>query len=233
MPEPFPYNNRDPWSVIDPMPARTPPRFDSRWINGLCELGPRPLVTTGWLRLWLTHHFGDASLIEGQEPSLQKSLWTRDTKTTNIAIESVTRWVPELTEHRPGIIIKRNGWKRVRQGIADRLMFTWPIDGQQSFTNFWQGSHTLFCITPGGDGAECELLAAEVYRELNQFGPIVREILNLVRFEVTEVGELLLLEQARENFVVPVTVSYAYQEGWRLLQEAPKIRRIDLATFYP
>lgn len=214
---------------MDPIPA-TNPRFDRRWVRDLCELGPRPLITTGWLRLWMTHHFQKGNF-ESTAPSIQKAFWSSDRARTGIAIESVTKWIPELTEHRPGVIIKRNAWKRVRLGIADKLMFHWPIDGQDSYTNFWQGSHTLFCIS--GEGAEAEILAAEVYRELNQFSDVIRRTLNLVRFEVMEVGELMLLEQARENFVVPVTVGYAYQENWRVLQEAPRIRRIDLRDLMP
>lgn len=239
MPEPFPREDAEPFSTIDPQPVDkdgtevTPPRFNQRWFaSSLCELGPRPLVTTGLLRLWMTHHFANKDLLEGKNPNLLKSLWTADTK-TGIAIESVTKWKPELTEKRPGIMIKRHAWKRIRIGIGDRHMFTWPIDGQESFTNLWQGSHTLFCITGGGDGAETEILAAEVFRELNQFSEVFRQTLNLVRFEVAEVGELMMLEQARENFVVPVTVAYVYQEGWRVLREAPKIRRIDMALFQP
>jgi hypothetical protein len=237
MPQPFPQNKLDPFSSIDPMPERTPPRFDTRWLSNLCHLGPRPLLTTGWLRLWLTHHFAAASLLESQEASVQKDLWTPNINTTGIAIESVTKWEPKLTEKRPAIMIKRNTWRRLRVGIGDRMMFTWPIDGQDTWANFWQGSHTLFCMTPGGitDGAEAELLAAEVYRELNQVGVIVRRILNLAKFEVVEVGELMILDMghARENFVVPITVAYAYQEAWRTLQETQKMRFINWALMQP
>jgi len=208
------------------------PRFDAVWIKGMCELGPRPLVATGWLRLWLTSHFANKDFLEDQDPDgpLQRMLWKSDS-TTGIVIESVTKWTPEMTESRPGVIIKRNGWRRLRLGINDKLMDMGVTDGLERFENWWQGSHTLFCIT--NDGAETEKLAAEVFRELNQFGPLVRALLDLKRFEVTEVGELAILEEGRENFVVPITVAYGYSEGWVLRQEAPIVKRIDIALLQP
>jgi hypothetical protein len=185
---------------------------------------------TGWLRIWMTGHFLTASNIEDQSQALQNSLWT-PTNTTGIVIESSTRWAPELTEVRPSVIIKRNGWKRLRLGIGDKMMGTVQPSGQDVFANAWQGSHTLFCITD--KGAETELLAAEVYRELNQFSSVFRDALALLRFEVSEVGELMLLEKARQSFVVPIVVAYAFVETWQLNQQAPIIKGIDLAMMHP
>jgi hypothetical protein len=205
------------------------PRFDSTRVNSLCELGPRPLVMQGWLRLWLTGHFQKANL-EDQDQTIQKMLWRPDA-TTGIMIESNTRWVPELTELRPAVILKRGAWRRIRLGIADRMLGYFQIDGQEVYANLWQGSHTLFCIA--SKGGEVEKLAAEVYRELNEFGPAFREVLNLMRFEVTEVGEIMILEEARQNFVVPVVVAYAFTEQWHLNREVPVMRRIDMTQFQP
>jgi len=215
-----------------PLPAVIP-RIDAQWFRGICELGPRPLVVTGWLKVWLQGHFYTLSQIEDQESTaLRKALWKPECDTTGIAIESVTKWTPELTEKRPAVIIKRNSWRHVRLGIDDRMFFTLEKDWQNRYTNVWQGSHTLFCIA--GDGAEAEKLAAEVFRELNEFGPIIRIILDLMRFEVMEVGEITKLKQnARENFVVPITVTYAYREEWMVRQEGPKFKRLDLAVFQP
>jgi hypothetical protein len=209
-----------------------PPQLDSTWFLGICEQGARPLVVTGWLRLWLTCHFGNAEFLEDQDPNgpIQRSVW-KPNLDTGIVIESVTKWLPEMTETRPGVIIKRNGWKRMRLGIDDRMMGTNNVDGLTRHENWWQGGHTLFCIS--NDGAETELLAAEVFRELNEFGPVIRAILDLKRFEVTEVGELAILKEGRENFVVPVGVSYAYSQAWVIQPAAPKIKRFDVAMLVP
>ena len=205
------------------------PQFDSVWINSLCELGPRPLVATGWFRLLLAGHFQPGNLEDTSE-TIGKMLWKPD-NTTGIMIESITRWVPELTEKRPAVIIKRNGWRRLRLGIGDKMFGPGDPAGQEFFANAWQGSHTLFCIA--GKGAETEKLAAEVYREMNEFGPAIRATLDLLRFEVTEVGELMLLEEARQNFVVPVVVAYAFVESWQLQDSSPPLTGIDLALMEP
>jgi hypothetical protein len=78
----------------------------------------------------------------------------------------------------------------------------------------YQGSHTVFVI--GGESAEVELLAGEVYREMVGFGPVVRQQFNFLRFVVTEIGEVSLLEEAAEHFVVPVVVSYGAQDTWQI-----------------
>jgi len=209
------------------------PRIDAQWFSGICELGPRPLVVTGWLKVWLQGHFAEQKQIDDQESSaLRKALWRPECDLTGIAIESVTKWTPELTEKRPAIIIKRNAWRHVRFGIDDRMFFTLDKDWQNRYSNVWQGSHTLFCIA--GDGAETEKLAAEVFKELNEFGPRIRIILDLMRFEVMEAGEVMKLKQnARENFVVPVTVAYAYRQDWIIRQEGPLFKRLDLKIFQP
>lgn len=212
------------------------PRLDAQWFRSVCELGPRPLVATGWFKLWMQGHFADRANIEDQtDQALPRNLWHPDFKIAKIAIESVTAWRPELTEHRPSIIIKRNAWKNIRLGIDNRMMPTAP-DGHNYYTNWWQGGHTLYCIS--GDGAETEKLAAEVFRELNEFGPTVRRILDLKRFQVLEVGELYKVKtDARENFAVPISVGYVYEEAWKVVQEAPLFNQlltvIDLATFQP
>jgi hypothetical protein len=205
------------------------PQFDSNWVSLLCTAGPRPLITTGWLRLWLTGHFQLANL-EDQSQAVQHMLWT-PVSTTGIMIESITRWLPEMTEKRPAVIIKRNPWKRIRLGIGDKMLGLTELDGQGVYANAWQGSHTLFCIT--GKGAETELLAAEVYREMNEFGPVFREVLDLLRFEVSEVGDLMILDEARQNFVVPIVVAYAFVEGWRIRREVPVLKTASVTLLTP
>jgi hypothetical protein len=104
-----------------------------------------------------------------------------------------------------------------------------PADqlGNRHFSTFWVGSHTLFCI--GGTGAQAETLATEVRRDLTEFGPAILKTFCLLRFQVVEVGAISELEESTENFVVPVTVGYAFQENWQLLQQAPTLKRISLS----
>lgn len=201
------------------------PQFIGTTFSNLCSLLPRPLILTGLLREILIRHFAKAEYIE--TPELAHLLW-QEGEQSGILIESIHRWRPELTEKRPAVIVKRNSYANRRLGIADRNNGS-PADmqGHAHYTTFWVGSHTLFCI--GGSGAQAELLGTEVLRELHHFHPLIRATALLHRFQVTEVGAIAELEEARENFVVPVTVSYAYEDRWIIRQENPTLRSISFS----
>lgn len=202
----------------DPCPDPDAPQtcdipLDLTSLADLCPLMPRPQLITGIVVQWMRLHFSDATHIEN--PLLKDYIWTSDNATSKLAIESVFKWNPAMTEQRPGIFLKRGPWKVLNAGIDNRKMagtFDWPYPRQ--YNVFYQGSHTVFCV--GGESAEVELLAAEVYRELVGFGPVVRKQFNFLRFVVTEIGEVSLLEESAEHFVVPVVVSYGAQDTWQI-----------------
>lgn len=207
-----------------------PPQIVSDWFSPFCADGPKPLAVTGWIRAWLTAHFSDpGNFLENNNPNdpVQRFLWKPD-ESTGIVIESITKWYPELTESRPGIIIKRGGWKRIKAGIGNRYMggFNASSNFEGYFENLWQGSHILFCI--GNDGAETEILSTEVFREINEFSPVILNILNLKKFEVDSVGEMAQLEESRENFVVPISINYIYSEVWQIKHDVAKINKINI-----
>lgn len=201
------------------------PQFIGITVSNLCSVLPRPLILTGLFRELLIRHFAKAEYVEN--PELAHLLWQEGEKSP-ILIESVHRWRPETTERRPAILIKRNSYSNRRMGIGDRNQGS-PTDrfGTDHYTTFWVGSHTLFCIARSG--AQAELLAAEVQRELHQFHPIIRASALLHRFQVTEVGTVAEVEEATESFVVPVTVGYAYEDQWTITQEAPVLRSLRLS----
>ena len=191
----------------------------------LCSTLNRPLLMTGIFRDVLTRHFVSIDYIE--EPDLRHLIW-KEGETSGILIESIHRWRPELTEHRPAVIVKRNSYQNQRRGIGDRRLGPHTdAEGFEHFVTFWVGSHTLFCI--GGSGAQAELLGTEVQRELTQFGPELSKKLDLKRFQVTQVGVVSELEEAQENFVVPVTVGYAYEERWVIRPQVPKLSNVSLS----
>jgi hypothetical protein len=194
-------------------------------LSSLCSMMNRPIVMTGLFRDVLIRHFSSDTHIE--EPDLKHLIW-KPGEDTGILIESVHRWRPETTERRPAIIVKRNAYQNERRGIGDRRMG--PIvdqEGSDHYVTFWKGSHTLFCI--GGTGAQAEILSTEVQRELTEFGPELARTLGLMRFQVTEIGAVGELEEAQENFVVPVTVGYAYEERWITKLQGPRLNTVSLS----
>jgi hypothetical protein len=199
------------------------PQILGEWLSSLCALLPRPVILNGFYRDFLTRHF-QTDLVEHKE--LHDLMW-RDTERSNILIEMNTRWDPKQTGKVPAVIIKRNSYENVRLGIDDRNQ-GYPSDGKEHFLTLWSGSHTLFCI--GGTGAQAEYLASEVQRELTEFGPTIRKWLNLIKFRVLTFGEPSELEEATENFVVPVTVGCVYPEEWVIDPNSPRLAKISLLS---
>ena len=200
------------------------PQFTGTDFSAICSLRQRPLIMTGVFRDILMRHFAAVDLIE--EPDLRKLLWKQG-QDTGILIETHTRWRPELTQFRPGVIVKRNAYANVRRGIGDRRQGPADISGNDHFNTFWTGSHTLFCVAR--TGAQVELLASEVQRELTQFGPVIRDVLHLHRIQVTQIGAIAKLEESQENWAVPVTVGYAYEEAWQIRPDAPRLTQLSLS----
>ena len=207
--------------MSDPSPA-----FDTG--NNLCALGMMPHVVTGFLRDWLTNRFADANNIETEV--LRGLLW-KATQPTGILIESITRWKPESTEKRPAIIIKRGNWTSSRLVLNDSVGTDDAYLGSQRYGRLMAGSHTLFCIS--NSGVQSEIIAGEVFKDLNTYGLVIANILNLVKFEAVELGELFQLEEAKENYAAPIVVQYTGQEVWTIAQQGPILKRVNLSSYLP
>lgn len=204
--------------------------LDGRPFKDLCDSGFRPNKLTGIMLLWMAQHFSVKDRI--LEPGLKDRIWTSDFETSKIQILPIDEWKPQTTEQRPAIIAKRHDIKFVRYGIDNRLMGGGiPNNTRRIHVSGMQGSHTLFCIA--GEGGEAEQLAAEVSQELMKFAPIVREWLNLLRLELVSIGTLSILEEASQNFVVPIDIAYAYLEQWELAPlDVPLLNEIKATIGY-
>jgi hypothetical protein len=201
------------------------PQLALELVPNLCSYGLRPHVITGFLVQVFRQHFADRTNIE--EPSLRDSLW-KIQDPTGIVVESITRWDSNKANRRPAIVVKRGPASFLRLGIGDLCMGWIHESGFDYYLSFMTGSHTLFCI--GNEAGEAERLAAEVYREIVQFGPVLRHYLGLHRFVLAEVGQLYRLPEATDGYAVPVSVAYAYEEFWRLEPHVPVLRRFTLGT---
>ena len=207
-------------------PAAPSPQ-DRRQLHG-CVAGTlahapwSPMLLTGFLRQWLLQHFGNPANVV--DPQLRSAVW-QDANTTGILVEAIHRWTGTLVEKRPALIIKRNAYRNVRIVLHDRVGD--DLRGHENFSTCWVGSHTIFAIH--GSGAACEGLTTETQQELTQFGPLAAR-LDLMRFQVTEVGPVSTLEEAKQNFVAAITVGWAYQETWRLDPNARPLQHLALSV---
>ncbi len=211
---------------MEPRPSQDRRQLVGCVANSIAHTGWRPILLTGLMRQLLTSHFSNPRYVE--DPDLRDgpyaAIW-RDTLQSGILIETTHRWRGELVEKRPAVLVKRNAFRNLRVTIGDRAGVS--ERGFENFVTLWVGSHTLFCIH--GSGASCEILATEVQRELTQFGPAIGQTLALHKFQVTEVGEISVVEEAKQNFIVPITVGWCYEETWELRPEALPLANVDIS----
>jgi hypothetical protein len=223
------YDDSNPPEVDAQFPPGSEPENRVDKVSTLCSYGMRPHVMTGLLRQLLIGHFSDPSNIE--EPRVRKHIqnlgaWQPVDSGLNaggILIESITRWLPQTADKRPAVLIKRNGWKWMRQGIGDSVGKN-DYTGAAAYAGMWEGSHTLYCLSP--NGAETEFLATEVVKFLINFSPLIRDQMDLHRFIVAEVGGIGEVQEVVQGYAVPVTVAYVAEEAWVLQPYVPRLKRI-------
>jgi len=220
---------RNPREIVIRYPSGSTPEDRFAAQSALCSNGHSQLVVSGLLRQILLQHFADADNIIN--PTLrryleQNGVWRADER-TGLYIESVGRWRPELTEARPGIVIKEGAWTWQRMGIGDQMGADWR-DGRLEFGGYWRGTHTMFAL--GNEGAETQILASEIAKLMLWYGPIILDAFDLHRFVIVSIGELSALKESTENYVVPVTVAYMVSETWYLQEDAPRLKRIVFTT---
>lgn len=210
-------------------PAGTEPEDRTTSVSALCSYGMRAHVMTGFLRQLLIGHFSDPKNIE--EPRIRKHIeaigaWAPvdDELTHNgIVIESITRWLPQAADKRPAVIIKRNDWSWLKQGIGDLAQEN-LYTGNMTYSGLWRGSHTLFCLAQ--NGAEVEFLTTEVVKFLLTFSQTIRRELNLHKFQLENVGGVREVDEVTKGYAAPVTVAYVSEESWSVQPSAPRLKRI-------
>lgn len=188
-------------------------------VSNLCSKQARREILLGYIVQFLRQQMHEQVNIE--EQALRKFLW-QPGEHTNILIDSLYSWKPQLTEKNPALIVKQNAFKNQRMGTGDQA----GLDPQTNpqYATLWIGSYTVFAIHSSGAGVN--YLATEAQRRLTQFGPKILSQALLTFWQVQEVGEISILEEAEQNMVIPITVGVAYQEIWTLREEALPLRRV-------
>jgi hypothetical protein len=189
--------------------------------SALCSIGHRPLLTTGLLVKMLQAYFADETAIEN--PELRKRLWTSGPD-TGIYIEDSTVWTPEKSGKRPAIVVRRNDWKPLKLTFGPSGQ---TAEGFSEYTKFWQGSHTLFIIAK--EGAEVEILAAEVAEYLVKFAPAIQKVFYFLMCELVHMGAPGELKEATDRWAVPLTLAYGWSSTWALITGDPRLKRFQFS----
>jgi len=196
--------------------------------SALNSLGIKPYVLTGYVRQLLLRHFGKGDQI--LEPNLRSLIWSKVNTTTEIEIETVTRWKPSSTETRPALIIKRNDITTKRIAINDQQQgLPWDGTSHTSYSLLVEGSHTVFCISTRPMVAE--ILGVEILELLTTSASMIREDLQLLRVAPVGAGSVSELQELPKNYVVPVSVAWVYSLNWRQIPNSPLLKTISLSEF--
>ena len=201
-------------------------------LSYLCENGWQPLLITGFLRDLITRQWSDPINIIA--PEFKQYVWSPEAN-SGILIESVHRYRADLVGKRPAVMIKRNSFRNVPTGFGGQIFgggmeYEYEKGSISRHTTLFVGSHTLFCIH--GTGASTEMLATEVMAHLIACMQPIRSHLGLRKFSVTEVGAIQELEEAKENYVVPITVSWGYEHTWSLKDSSLPLQSVSMSGIF-
>lgn len=223
--QPCPSSNPNSPQTEALYPQGSSPEIRVPVLSSLCSYGQSQLVMQGALRQALIHHFSDTQNIlnaSWRQRMERTGVWSEG-QDTGIYIESLHRWRPELTESRPGLILKEGPWQWQRRGIGDKTGEDWRT-GRKNYFGMWSGSHTIFALA--GEGAEAQILAIEALKSLLWFEEEIAKQLELLRFVPVSIGEVAALKESTENYVVPIVFAYVVPESWHTDQDAPRTKRI-------
>jgi len=215
--------------VEDLYPDGTLPEERLRKLSAVCSFGHTPRLMTGIIRQILMQVFVDEQNVRNSHLRnylRRNGVWSEGVD-SGLYIESLLRWRPELTESRPALVIKEGDWEWMRVGIGDQAGVDWR-SGKESFLGYWKGTHTVFAI--GGEGPETQILGAEVAKLLLWYGSMIADQMRLHRYVPLQLGAPQALQEATENYVVPVSVAYVAEEQWGLTPDAPRLKRIVFDT---
>jgi hypothetical protein len=184
-------------------------------------LGWQPVMLTGLFVGLARNMFANPKSLPIGD--LRRLIWTPGDDRT-ILIRSTDDWDGNFPEERPAIMVKPNGMQNVRLLVGDYVGTT--REGHREYATAWAGSHTAFCISPSS--LQAQLMALAVQQEITGFAPQLTEGLELIRLQIVDVGGPAIVEEARANTGVPVTIGWMYGEAWTVEQESRKLRSIDV-----
>lgn len=193
-------------------------------LTEICTHGHRRLLITGLLLKLLTNHFSRAEQLIF--PELSGRLWTA-TEDSPLIIESSWSWKPLAASKRPALLVRAGPLQAQRIALAD-LQETLP-SGKNSFAKMLSGSHTILVIA--ATEAESETLAAETFRFLLRCEQPLQRSLNLLRFQIAELGPPTLMEEYAQMIGCQISLQYAWLEAWEIApQGTEELKGLMLIT---
>lgn len=144
---------------------------------------------------------------------------------SKLVIEPSFLWNPENCQNRPGLFVKRGGYSPKgmgKAGMGDLLKLGKNAEAQ--YTVLPACPLMIFCI--GKMPGEVEELAWEASTVLIGMAPIIRKDFNFIGFDVDNVGEIGQVEEYKEFWTVPISITTRFAETWEVQQVAPVLKKV-------
>jgi hypothetical protein len=173
------------------------------------------------IRRW----YSDANTLPA---GLEARLWTPNSSTTKLRLESRYDILGHEWEARPAIVVRENSLQSHRIGIGEGRLSLYKPDLANWHNTMYVGSHTVLCCS--ATEAESRLLALETQQLFQRFQHHIRHGICMLRLRINDVGQTKFLKEARQIFATPFTIGYAFDEPFSVFPIAPRIRFIDINT---
>lgn len=182
---------------------------------------PNRLAFTGIILDCLRQLFSNANNI--LHPQIKDFFWAPEATTDplkgpyQLVIEDAFNFDLSQALLRPAILVKSGNWQETKLAIGDNG------GSGNTYHKRIAGQHTI--LIAAKSIAQAELLAREVHGYLSHFGPLLREWIDLVKWEVPVIQQPERLEEQTENIVISVGVAYEMLYAWDLQPEPARLLR--------
>jgi len=215
----------------------------------LGSVGLSPILLTGYFVQLMRALFlnPETSMMS---PALRKSKYgyleidqTKQTANTGIRIESISKYNEAIAGKIPAILVARNQFALGKKlSIGDRYQTPSNLLGNGHDPNInatlgnnqqilqIDGGHIFYVIA--GEAGMCEELATQVWFYLLDFKQVIRKDLTLSTFEINSLERMKKLKESgdKDNWVIPITVTYTYYRETVIYEESPVLKAISLAA---
>lgn len=192
----------------------------------LCAQFPNRLAITGVLIDTVRQLFSSASNL--LHPQLKEFYWaaepTKDPLKAPYQLVIEDKFAFNINDAgiRPAILIKSGNWQEAKMLLGDKAVVV------NDYYKRIAGTHSILVVAK--TISQAELLAREVHGYLSHFGPLLREWMNLYRWEVSGISEPQKLEEHQENIVITIPLSYEIIYAWELQSETSRLLRQILVS---
>ena len=197
--------------------------------SSLCFMKDPSIITGVFLQFTRCMFFSADSIVNEQ---LKGYIWT-DASDSRIVIDPSYKWNSKNVQQRPSIYIKREAVSINSQlGLgAGQHVSHFNADGNHrgvDNTVLMSGGHSLICI--GQSSSEAENIGHELLFKFIEYREPLQKEAKLGKLAVGGLSSVSKADENKENWVVVISLAWAYSHNWTLYQEAPILKKMALGV---